>query len=393
MSAGARIRAIVLMLATAGAAAPPASAAVPPPAPPESFALIAGAAGADPALLARLTAQVAGAFDSTHGGWVAKRQVPSEAAVSLGFALARHGGPALWRSRALATVDWTWSLYDSVGGGFFERLSNTSRDETSFEKNTASNAARLENLVEAWQETGNRAYRVKAAQVVDYMDRVLLDGRGGFIDGQVGSRDLVPGSNGRAIRSWLVWAAAIADARPRDFALRSLDRAWEEVWHPELGMQRRGELGNLEKQLQLEDQVEMGRAYVLAAHLGGRARDLERAKSIGELLEKNFVDPKNGGWRTQAVTQKDGKIRSAASLADENSRAALFLAELGSVSGEARWRDAARRGIDAFSRTFEKSGLEAANWALAVRALGGADLPERPVWTEEAGKPEVVKKR
>ena len=386
------IRAIVLMLATVVAAAP-ARAAIPPPAPPESFALIAGATGADPALLARLTAQVASAFDSTHGGWVAKRQVPSEAAVSLGFALARHGGPALWRSRALATVDWTWSLYDSVGGGFYERLANTKSDETSFEKNTASNAARLENLIEAWQETGDRVYRAKAAQVLDYMDRVLLDGRGGFIDGQVGSRDLVPRSNGRAIRAWLVWAAASADPRPRDFALKSLDRAWEEVWHPELGMQRRSELGNLQKALQLEDQVEMGRAYVLAAHLGGRARDLEHAKSIGDLLEKTFVDPKNGGWRTQAVTQKGGKIRNAASAADENSRAALFLAELASVSGEARWRDAARRGIDAFSRTFEKAGLEAAEWALAVRALGGADLPARPVWTGETRRPEVVKKR
>ena len=377
------------------AATKPLLAATRPPQPPEHFALLA-APGAD-ALMARLTTRVASAFDSAHGGWV-EHGAPVAAPVALAFALAvgpddSSPGAAAWRSRALTTVDWMWALYDSVGGGFLERIQNTRHDEGTFEKRTDSNAARLENLIDAWQVTGDRAYRVKAAQIADYMDRVLLDARGGFVDGQIGDRDLVPRSNGMAIHAWLEWAAATADARPRDFALKSLDRVWTECWHADLGLLHHDVFGDVHKAPQLTDQVEMGRAFVLAAWLGGRPTDLERAKTIGDFIERNFVDAKKGGrWRTQAVPQKNGRIRDAACLPDENARAALFLAELASVSGESRWRDASRRGIDAFTSEFDKAGLEAADWALAVRAIGSPDLPEKPAWKTGETAPRPVRK-
>ena len=347
---------------------------------PESQTLLAAPASAEAPLLSTLLAEVTDAFDSSRGGWVTKNGIPCEPAVELGFDIARTQGAPLWQSRALDTVSWTWTLFDSVGGGFFHKLSDTRKDNTSFEKRTDSNASRLETLVDAWRATGDKLYRRRAMQVMDYADRVLLDGRGGFIDGQVGSRDLVPRSNGMMIHAWLMWAAANADRAKRDFALRSLDRSWDECWHPTLGMLHKDSFGTLQKAPQLSDQVEMGRAYVLAAHLCGRPVDLDHAKAIALLVETNFADPKKGGWRTQAVPQKDGKIRGAASLADEGARVALFLAELTDVTGEMRWREAARRGVHAFADGFDKAGLDAAEWALAIRALSKADLPAKPQW-------------
>jgi uncharacterized protein YyaL (SSP411 family) len=378
----------------AGATAP--LAATRPPTPPESYALLAGA-GAD-ALFGRLTTQVASSFDSARGGWVS-HGAPDEASVALAFSLARQpaepagSSRATWRSRGLVTVNWTWGLFDSVGGGFLQRIENTRRTESSFEKRTDSNSARLENLIDAWQVTGDRNYGVRAAQVADYMDRVLLDARGGFVDGQGGDRDLVPRSNGMAIHAWLEWAAANADARPRDFALKSLDRVWTECWHVDLGMLHHDVFGDVHKAPQLEDQVEMGRAYLLGSWLGGRPVDLERAKTIGEFVERYYVDAKKGSWRTQAVPEKSGKIRGAASVPGENARAALFFAELAGVTGESRWRDAARRGIDAFSGDFDKAGPEAADWALAVRALGASDLPAKPEWQVETTGEKPAKKQ
>jgi len=358
---------------------PTAAAPAPGRPTPEGLALLAGDANAEPALLTLLTAEVSDAFDSSRGGWVGKNGIPFESAVELGFDLARSNGE-LWKSRALYTMNWTWALYDSVGGGFFHRLANIKKDDTSFEKRTLSNARRLENLADAWNATHDPLYRARATAVAEYFNRVLLDGRGGFIDGQVGSRDLVPQSNGLAIHAWLVWAAASTDRGRFNFALRSLDRAWEETWHPDLGMLHKDLFGTLKKAPQLDDQVEMGRAYVLGAHLGGRPVDLEHAKTIATLLETNFLDPKRGTWRTQAVPQKSGKVRSAVSISDENARAALFMAELASVSGEERWREAARRSLHASQAEFARSGLYAADWALAVRALNGSDFPSRPEW-------------
>ena len=335
---------------------------------------------AEQALLNRLSALVAAAYDADRGGFVEKRGAPVCGAVTLAFALGRDGGSTVWTDRAKATVDWTWSLYDSVGGGLLESTKDVKHDIPSFEKRTDSNARRLENLMDAWLTTHDPLYQLRAAAVEDYFDRVLLDARGGFVAGQVGDRDLVPESNGMGIQAWVRYAAMVADPRRREFAWRSLDRTWELCWNADLGMIRRGTFGQPLKAPQLLDQVESGRAYLLGAHLGGRAVDLQRAQTIGELLVNRFEDREKGGFRTQGVPDKKGNTKKAARVSDENARAALFLCELSSVTGNAKYRDAARRAVRAFTKDFEKGGLELADWALAVRALGRSDLPARPEW-------------
>ena len=349
--------------------------------------------GPEALLYTRICGQIAAAYDSTHGGWVTHGGEPSTAPVALALAQVRDGGPAFWRSCALKTIDWTWMLYDSVGGGFYQKLSNTKLTDASFEKRTDSNAARLENLVEAAAMTGDPVLRRRSAAVADYFDRVLSDGRGGFVDGQMGSRQLVPHSNGMAIRAWLQWAALTASGRTRDFGLKSLDRSWSECWTDSLGMIRHNEFGEMSMAPQLTDQVEMGRAYVMGAHLGSREIDLKRAIAIGEIIERNFVDPKKGTWRTQAMPDKSGKIKAAASDPAENARAALFLAELASLAGDSRWREAARRSVSAWSDNIDRASDGAGDWALALRALSGADLPARPEWKVEEVQKTPTSKR
>ncbi|HTK31080.1 MAG TPA: hypothetical protein VL332_03880 [Candidatus Saccharimonadaceae bacterium] len=362
---------LLLALAPLLGAALFAGALAPPP---------ARADASDDALFAQLVGRVAAQFDSTHGGF-AEKGAPSSPAVTLALAIARDRSDALWQSRATQTILWTWTLFDSVGGGYFDQSESTRHDRGTFEKRTIPNAERFENLMDAWRTVGDTDYRRRAAKVADFFDRVLLDARGGFVDGQVGDRDLVPESNGLAIHAWLMWAATTGDPRVRDFALRSLDRAWTVSWTEDIGMLHRDTFGDIQKAPQLMDQVEMGRAYVLAAHLGGRAGDLERAKAIGDRLRSNFEDMEKGGWRTQAVLdRKKTKIKNAARVFDENARAARFLCELASVTGDNAYRDAARRGIRAFADDFAKADLEAADWALAVRALDHPELPERPEW-------------
>jgi len=339
--------------------------------------------GPEALLYTRLCGQVAASYDSTHGGWV-HGGVPTANSVALALAQARDGGPAFWKSCALRTVDWTWSLYDSVGGGFLQNAQDARRDTPSFEKRTDSNAERLENFVEAWRLTDDPMLHRRAEAVADFFVRVLADGRGGFVDGQVGDRELVPRSNGMAIRSYTEWAAASADPRARNFVLLSLDRSWSECWDDSLGMTRHNALQEVSAAPQLIDQVEMGRAYVLGAHIASRKSDLDRAIEIGERIERNFMNPKKGTWRTQAMPDKSGKIKAAASDPAENARAALFFAELASVTGDTRWRDAARRGVLAWADNVDHAGAAAGDWALAIRALAGADFPPRPEWKSEA---------
>jgi uncharacterized protein len=345
----------------------------------------------DQALYDQLCTQVESAYDSARGGFVARGR-PAESAVELAFARARESGATPWLSQAVTTVQWMRILRDTVGGGFMESAGDADPHSTRFEKRTVSNSQRLESLILAWQATGERRYRQDAVRVVEYFDRVLLDGRGGFVAGQGGDRELVPEVNGPAIHCWLTWGAATGERRFRDFALRSGDRVWETCWADSFGLLRRGTFGQLLKLPQLADQVEMGRAYVLAARLGGRTLDRQRARAIGELLLMRFQDAEKHGFRTQSSPRKDGSPKRAGREPEENARAALFLCELSALTGEPRYREAARRAWQAFTPHFEGAGLEAADWALAIRAVLRPGLPERPAWGSVAHRAPIKRR-
>jgi uncharacterized protein YyaL (SSP411 family) len=347
----------------------------------------------DEVLLRKLTGFVAASYDSARGGFVTRGRTPNAAAIELAWRLA-EGGDAAWRARARRGVEWTWTLYDSVGGGFLEGERDARRDVAAFEKRTDSNAWRLENLVDAWIDARTEAGRAAGShpdadrrairQVLDFIDRVLIDPRGGFVAGQVGDRELVPAANGPAIHATLRWAAASGEPRWRDFAWKSLDRLWAMGWNTEFGFLRRGPMGNVISVPRLDDQVEMGRAFVLAAHVAGRQSDLDRARAIGELLLRHFEDRKQGGMRWQVSVAKDGRVKSAARDPEPNARAARFLTELASVTGDAKFRDAARRLVDHFVPNRNRPALDDADWVFALRGLTRTDLPARGEWKTAA---------
>ncbi len=378
---------IALLCAPLALAAEPAIAASAAPRP---VATVPGD-GARPSdereTLALLYDRVAAAFDSARGGFVDRSGLPSEGAIELGLALGRDPGGEAWRRRALATLEWSRSLMDTVSGGFVTRRPRSAAEGAAFETRTDVNGRRLAALLSAWRATGDERWRKDARRVAGFMDRTLLDGRGGFVAAQVGDRGLEPAANGVAIHAWLTWAAANADPPTRDFALRSIDRVWATCHDPLGVLLRRGTLGEVLAWPQLADQVEMGRALVLAWRLCGRAQDLERARALGRSLLETFADADRGGFMTQARPRKDGAIHRAASRADENARACRFLAELASATGDAAFRAGAQRAAEAFAAVAPKAGLAAADWALARRALLDPEPPEAPDWRAAAEPP------
>ena len=351
--------------------------------------LVALPALADNAALDKLIEQVAGSFDEGRGGFVTRDQAPLESAVELAFAIGRERGDPEWLAHAHATVDWMHALYDSAGGGFVLQLKHNDPSEPSWDKPTWANARRLENLIDAWKIGGDESERRRALEVLDYMQRVLYDGRGGFVAGQVGDRTLFGDANGYAIHAWLRWAAAAGDLRVRDMALKSLDRVWEQCWVDGVGFIRRDEFGQSLGAPWLVDQVLMGRAFVLGVHLGGREVDLKRARVLGNLVLERFEHPRDGGFVQRAAVRGDGKeVRGTAKL-DENAHAVRFLAGLAAITGDSRYRDAARRAEGKFEKSLHRSGYGAADWALALRAVRAPDLPPRPTWKEPERKPDT----
>ncbi len=350
------------------------------------IAVILAAPSADQQLYERLSAQVAAGWDQDHHAFVDRSEAPSSAALELSI---RRAGETEgdWRERAARTMDFTWTLYDSVGGGFMENAKNADPMHPSFDKRGDTNARRLENLVDMMEAGYGKPARRRAAQVIDYFDRVLLDGRGGFMPSQIGDRFLLPEVNGLAIHAWLRWSAATGDVRRRDFALLSIDRVWRKCWDPRFGLMRKGDFDMVISPPLLVDQVETGRACLLSAQVVGREIDRKRAIQLGDLILARFEDPKRGGFYTRAVPDKKGETKKAPIVSEENARAARFLCELSAATGEARYRAAARRAWLAFGDKLEKETLGAAEWALAVRESFAPTTYARAEWPA----PEAVK--
>jgi len=341
----------------------------------------------DRATFDRLAAHVAASWDSARGGFVSKDGAPSESAVELGLLLGHEKDGGEWSRRALATIDWARALQDTVSGGFVSRPPRGGEDLDAFAMTTDVNGRRLTNLVAAWHATGDPQYRRDAQRVAGFVDRQLIDGRGGFIAAPVGDRNLEPAANGVAIHAWLDWAAATGDPMLRDFALRSIERVWTTCFDSRGVLLRRGDFGEVVMAPQLMDQVEMGRALVLSASLCGRPQDLQRAGLLARAMVQGFLDAKRGAFMTQAWPKKDGTIRRAPCRAGENARAALFLAELAAASGVELARQAARSAWAAFAADADDKNFDAADWALAFRTLDTPRTIVRPTWQVAAGEP------
>lgn len=334
----------------------------------------AHAAGA-PGLYDRLCDRVAASFDSARGGFV-DRGVPDEPAVTLALLRARESASETWRTRALTTVTWMEDLRDEVGGGYFHHADAADPSQPFFEKRTDSNARRLETLLLAWRVTHDDVHRDEARTVADFLDRVLAIPTGGFTSRQSADWRLIPDVNGIATRAWLEWAAATGVQRHRDFAFRSLDRVWDGAWSEQGGLVRAPD----ETVPRLNDQVEMGRAFVLAAHIGSRAEDLRRARALGDLLLERFEDPAKGGFRTRSQLKKDGRVARAGVDFAENAGAVRFLFELAGLTRDERYRHAAERAVMRFERKLDRSREASADWALALRASLHHELTPAPSW-------------
>ncbi len=355
----------------------------------DAHAATAGIAAADPAdraLYDRLSLQVMALYDESRGGFVRRDGTPCEAAIELGLARGAEGD-SLALEHALHTLRWMHGLLDTVGGGYFEGERDADHQSTSFEKRTDSNLRRLGILARVASRPGETFAR-DGRRVVDYAQRLLVDGRGGFANGQMGSRDLEPATNGVALRGWWRWAVHTGDPRLRDFALRSEDRLWNHCRDLEQGLVRRDTWGKVRTPSLLADQVEMGLAYLHGWEAAGRDSDLVRAKAIAAHVREHFEDSgkKGGGFRDDYSRERFGHSRRSGRPFEENAVAARFYAELGAATRDTSYTNMARRTWAGFDKSFEKPKLEAAEWALAIRATWAGPALERGQWGGKEGK-------
>jgi uncharacterized protein len=179
------------------------------------------------------------------------------------------------------------------------------------------------------------------------------------------------GWNGMMVTAWLEAAHVLGRPDCRAFALKSLDRLLAEGWQEGSGFAHF--LGAPRTAGLLDDHVFAGLALLDAFEDTLEPRYFDVARRTAARLLEHFYDRQDGGFfdRPDDAPPLGGFDIRRKPFQDSpspgaNSGAAILCDRLFDYTGEARYRDAAERTLEAFSGVIAQYGMFAASYGLAL---------------------------
>jgi uncharacterized protein YyaL (SSP411 family) len=319
--------------------------------------------------------QLLAAFDDEFGGWGSDAKFPMPRTVE--FALVRA------RDQATRTLEAIRAhLLDTYDGGFYRFATQRDWGNPHREKLLDENAALVRAFARAYRYTGEESYRDPAAQTVEYMTTTLWTGEA-FAASQVADDEyyrmgptereeadppsvdgtVLADRNGLAAEALLTLFAYTDDERTRRYAERTLDFVTEELVAD-------GEVTHFRAPEDEDPAVESPTGLLLdqARVLDGLTTAWqtlgeyeETARAVADYALAELQAP-NGAFADGPPTGP-GLCERAMYPLDTNAELADALLDLAALTGEDRYRTAAREAIAAFGDAAERMGVEVAGYA------------------------------
>jgi uncharacterized protein YyaL (SSP411 family) len=339
-----------------------------------------------------LAGQLSRAFDGAHGGWGTDAKFPLPRTVE--FALKRE------RSQALRTLDAVRDhLFDDVAGGFHRFAAGRDWSGVHREKLAEPNAALVRAFANGYLYTGEEAYRRPAARTVAYLTDDLWTGQAvggsqgpaagrayyeldadGRADEPAPRRDLTAfaGGNAMAADAFCTLYAYTDDERAREYAERVL--AFLRSTLVEDGLVTRFRSGETVGEAGLlDDQARVVAAFARAAQvLGGDHLDV--ARRVADRTLATLRDETVGAFR-DGPADGEGLLDRPLYPLDGTVEAADALVDLAALTGEERYREAAREAVAAFAGAADRVGVQVAGYGAVAARL------RRPPLVIEVGTP------
>lgn len=359
----------------------------------------------EPADVERFIAgQLDAQFDDRHAGWGddAKFPLPETAR----FALKRD------RSRALATLDAVRThLLDGFDGGCYRYAANPDWSDPQREKLLGPNAALLRAFADAYLATGADAYREAAARIADYLTATLWTGEAfGGSQAPGDSHGLDPteradadeppvdetvfaAGNARAADALLALVAYTDDEAARRYGERTLDYLAAElvdeagdVTHFAVpgGEAPEGDPAGAADdpagtagvaappdRCLLADQAAVARAFATATQVLG-SEHLSTARAVADAAIDRLQQP--GGEFLDAPPAGPGLLDRPLRPVDDNASMADALVDLAVLTGEERYRRAAREAVAAFAGAADRMGVQVAGYGTAAARASSPPL-------------------
>jgi len=318
--------------------------------------------------------QLLAAYDDEFGGWGTDVKFPLPRTVE--FALVRARDQATRTLEAVRT-----RLTDTNDGGFYRFARNRNWSDPQREKLADENAALVRAFAHGYRYTGEEAYRDTAERGVAYLTADLWTGDG-FAASQGGhdayyrmeateraeadpppvDETVLAGHNALVADALLAFAAYTGDRRARRYAERALAVVRNLVREDGAVVHCRAETGAGDTGLLTAQARALAGLTTAGSVLGDP--ELASASAVADYAVDALRD-ESGAFR-------DGPAEGAGLLdrplfpLDTNAELAHGLLDLWALTGEDRYREAAREALAAFAGATDRMGVEVAHFASAV---------------------------
>ena len=348
----------------------------------------------DAALVDQICRRVAGTYDPSHGGFGVAPKFPAAPMLRLLLHRYRVTGEPFFRAMLKKSLDAIadGAMHDAIGGGFFRFVAGDDWTLPQHEKMAEDNIALAGALLDAAVLLQRPRYRECAARAVDYILDTLYDPIARGSRGSQGAHSDYFGQPAaeRARRpappidpycytsltaqgASLLFAAAWRLGRPElaDIAGRLLDNLTAAAASGRLphtftadGFIPPSDGGDL-----LVDWA----TFLLAALDGhdslpaGDDRYRNAAEAAGGVLLERFLDGARGGfYDIENYPARPGYLQAREKPLAENTAAAAGMMRLHHITGDSRYRQAARHTLSAYAEANRDYGELAADYAIAV---------------------------
>ena len=326
-------------------------------------------------------------FDSAYGGFGdAPKFLHPDA---LAFALERYVATRDERFLAVVAVTLTnmasGGTYDQEAGGFFRYSTTRDWSIPHFEKMLEDNAKLFKGLVNTNQVAPREIFAKTIETMTAYLDSSLSDReRGGFYGSQDAdehyyslslaerAKFTAPYIDHTFYTNWnamMISGCLAAPSTGNDaFALKTLSRLWNEMYHPEAGLYhfcREGETPQLLNQL--SDLAYTTHVLLDAYQVTADVEHLQRAQTLAELALNKLYDNERGAfWSEPPGHQSLGLLRLPDKSVNENAVMADALMRLARLTGDEKYRAFAENTLIFFSEEYSRYSFAGSEYALAV---------------------------
>ncbi len=353
-------------------------------------------------------------YDLQYGGFGEAPKFPQVDVIEL--ALARHAQqvpPATGQVPALEVAVKTLramaqgGIYDHEVGGFFRYSTTRDWSVPHFEKMLEDNARLLSAYLHAYQMTGELLFRQTSEGIISYVESTLRDReRGYFYGSQDADEEYYAQKKAEREKRqapfvdavcYTAWNAMMAVAylegaaileRPElaANALQALSFLWQQCWLPgeglchfwDAGAESGPDSGTAHLPGLLHDQVWTAKALLHAYEYTADRGYLERAQQLLQWVHSALAT-KAGSFQDRpapvppavgrGVQTALGRLSEAEVSMTDNAVAAEALIRLARLSGDGQYLAWAQTALGTFVRDYERYGIFAAGYALAVEQL------------------------